>query len=300
MTVLPIRGPSGDCASLESVISTAELNQRPSRAPDYAAENRALVSLAQKMATSPKSILQHLAEVALSLCRAHSAVISLLTEDGKRFYWPAIAGRWTPHLSKDIPRDFGPSVIVLDSNAAALYSHPERHFICLTPLMPAIEEALLIPFYLDGKPVGTVWIIAHDQSCRFDTEDLRVLMSLRDFASAAYALHKADEALRQAKGELPLQVEERTRDLRVQVEETKRAENDLRELTGHLLYVQDEERRHLARELHDGVGQVLAGLSLILAGLKTSRSQDHALIETISEGKAMIDRLVADSERFRI
>jgi hypothetical protein len=67
--------------------STAELIQRPSRLPDYAAENRALVSLAQEMATAPYNILQKLAETALTLCRAHSAGFSLL-EDGdqkKRF-----------------------------------------------------------------------------------------------------------------------------------------------------------------------------------------------------------------------
>ena len=40
--------------SLESVIiSTAELRRRPSRAPDYAAENHVLVALAREMAVAP-------------------------------------------------------------------------------------------------------------------------------------------------------------------------------------------------------------------------------------------------------
>jgi hypothetical protein len=30
-----------------------------------------------------------------------------------------------------------------------------------------------MPFYVDGKAVGTVWVIAHDQSKRFESEDLR-------------------------------------------------------------------------------------------------------------------------------
>ena len=37
------------------MLSTAELSRRPSRPPDYAAENRALIALAQAMATSPDS-----------------------------------------------------------------------------------------------------------------------------------------------------------------------------------------------------------------------------------------------------
>jgi ABC-type transporter Mla MlaB component len=60
------------------MLSTDELLRRPSRPPDYAAENQALVALAQEMATSPEGILQKLADTALSLCRAHSAGLSLL------------------------------------------------------------------------------------------------------------------------------------------------------------------------------------------------------------------------------
>lgn len=70
-----------DIPDLESVISTAELRRRPSRAPDYAAENRAVVALAQEMAVSPNNILQKLVETALTLCHAHSAGISMLDDE---------------------------------------------------------------------------------------------------------------------------------------------------------------------------------------------------------------------------
>lgn len=49
------------------------------------------------------------------------------------------------------------------------------------------------------------------------------------------------------------------------VTEKKRAEAELRELSGRLLRVQDEERRRLARELHDTVAQALAALVLNLS-----------------------------------
>jgi hypothetical protein len=57
-----------------------------------------------ELATSPHQIPQKLAETALTLCRAQSAGISLLDEERKSFYWPAVAGpvglpRWRRHAT---------------------------------------------------------------------------------------------------------------------------------------------------------------------------------------------------------
>jgi hypothetical protein len=93
---------------LEAVITTAELNQRPSRPVDHAAVNSALVTLMQEMVNSPGTILQRLADTALDLCQAHSAGISLLEdEDGRKiFRWHAMAGRYAPYLWGTTPREF--------------------------------------------------------------------------------------------------------------------------------------------------------------------------------------------------
>src|SRR5262249_36799673 len=49
----------------------------------------------------------------------------------------------------------------------------------------------LVPFHAAGKPVGTLWVIAHTLSTKFDTEDQRVLTSLSRFASMAYQVEMA-------------------------------------------------------------------------------------------------------------
>jgi len=104
--------------SLESILYTEELRRRPSRPPDYKKKNRALVALRSAPANSPSTILQRLAETILEVTQSDSSGLSLLTKDdgGKRFNWPAIAGRWKPHARGGTPRDFGPCEDVLDRN----------------------------------------------------------------------------------------------------------------------------------------------------------------------------------------
>ena len=127
---------------LVSMVSTAELSRRSSRLPDYAAENCALVALSKGLATAPDSILQKLADTALTLCRAHSAGFSLLEDgDEKRgFHWRAIAGQWAPHVGGGTPRDFGPCGTVLDRNMPMLCQRPERDFPYLGEVSPRLTR----------------------------------------------------------------------------------------------------------------------------------------------------------------
>lgn len=171
---------------LESILCTEELSQRPARVADYLTENRALLALAQALVESPRTILQSLSDTILALLKADSAGISLLTQDEKRFYWPAIAGKWRSHIGGGTPRESGPCGDVLDCNAPLLFKHFERRYPYLQAATPLAEECLLVPFYVAGKAVGTVWAVLHDTNRRFDAEDLRQLQSLGKFASAAY------------------------------------------------------------------------------------------------------------------
>jgi PAS domain S-box-containing protein len=193
----------GDCGPvpLDAILRTDELWRRPCRAPDHENENRALAKLMQALGEAPQSILQRLAETVLDALNADSAGMSLLTDDGSAFYWAAIAGGWSPHLGGGTPRDFGPCGDVLDHGAPMLFSRWEKRYPYLAEAVPLAEEGLLVPFYVDGKAVGTIWVIAHTTHRRFDAEDLRQLQSLGRFASAAYRTVKlldAQEASRAA------------------------------------------------------------------------------------------------------
>ncbi len=182
---------------LSAVVATSELSRRAPRAPDFEAENRALTALAQTLGASHGSTLQKLADIALDLCNAHSAGITLLETgtDGPVLRWRALAGKLAPNLGATLPRAFSPCGTTLDSNAIQLMSRPVRHFEHIKAWGPEIRETLLIPFHRSGAQAGTLWIAAHDDTRHFDAEDARLLTSLSKFAAAACEVLAASQSL---------------------------------------------------------------------------------------------------------
>ena len=178
---------------LESVIATEELYRRPARPPRYEAESRAMAMLMDVMAQASgqagaDAVLQRLVETAVDLCHAHSAGVSVLEQENGHdiVRWRAAAGAWGHYVGGFMSRDASPCGTVLDRNTPMLMSRPQRHYV-ITGL-PAIVEVLLLPIHSEGRPVGTVWIIAHDETRKFDAEDHRVMTNLSRFAATAYHL----------------------------------------------------------------------------------------------------------------
>jgi hypothetical protein len=168
--------------SLEDVVLNSELAYRSSRSADYQAENEALIALAQIMANSSESILQRLVETALHLCRADTAGISLLEEhNGEEvFRWEALAGVYADRINSRMPRNASPCGTTIDRDATQLMYLAERVFPALKSDPPVIE-ALLIPFHVENRPIGTIWVVAHDERRKFDQEDERIIKNLAQF-----------------------------------------------------------------------------------------------------------------------
>ena len=181
--------------TVDDVLITAELANRPSRTPDYQIENQALGLLAQEMAGNPRNVLQKCAELVMKLCHADSAGISVLEPGGTSdmLRWQAAAGAFAPNLGGTMPPEASPCGTVMERNCVLLFNEAERFFPALQAVEPRIYENLLAPWHVKGKAVGTLWAIKHTADGRFDAEDARVLQSLARFAAAAFQMISALE-----------------------------------------------------------------------------------------------------------
>jgi GAF domain-containing protein len=171
---------------------TAQLSARPARTAAYEAEAGAMLLLAGELERAEGDVLGRLAQVALELCRAQSAGISILEADGTRqiFRWHAIRGAWAHFEGQGLPRDASPCGITVARGQTFLMEQPGLVFPEVAKASPPIAEVLLTPFRILGETVGTVWVIAHDESVRFDAEDARLVERLARFASTAFLLRE--------------------------------------------------------------------------------------------------------------
>ena len=79
------------------------------------------------------------------------------------------------------------------------------------------------------------------------------------------------------------------------ITERVRAEEELQRLSGQLLRLQDEERRRIARDLHDSTGQDLVALATTLSQLHAcTPSSSRKLRKLASQCQALADRCIRD------
>ena len=69
---------------------------------------------------------------------------------------------------------------------------------------------------------------------------------------------------------------------------------ELQKLSQRLLKVQDEERRKLARDLHDSTGQTLAALRISVSFLAEKCKQDPSILAISSEVAGLADQAIEE------
>ncbi|HKD54831.1 MAG TPA: response regulator [Steroidobacteraceae bacterium] len=109
------------------------------------------------------------------------------------------------------------------------------------------------------------------------------------------ALRESEERFRHLAERREAEVLMRTRELEARNRELLSQQERLRELSRRMTQVQDDERRHIARELHDSAGQTLTVLGLKLAELsQLAADSDSPLGDKIAAAGEMMQRLTRD------
>ncbi len=97
-----------------------------------------------------------------------------------------------------------------------------------------------------------------------------------------------ESQLRVSQAELEQRVQERTQEL-------LNASHELRELSARILQAQDEERRRIARELHDGAGQLLAALGMEASNLaRESDRLSSRAASSLSNIESLVRQMTKD------
>lgn len=159
----------------------------------------------------------------------------------------------------------------------------------------------------EGRASDDRWHVRKDGSRFFASG---VVEPLRDASGTLFGFVKIardltdrkrwEDGLKEAHARSEARVEQRTSELAAanvalgaELNERRQAEEQVRGLMRRLITVQEDERRLIARDLHDQLGQQVAGLSLKMDGLHQladDRAALHAAIESVQATLAELDR----------
>ena len=155
------------------------------------------------------------------------------------------------------------------------YIHPDDETIVLRTIREAVRTKSM--FELEHRVRRTDGTLGWTNSRAVPLLNINgEILEWFGAASDVTARKEAEENFRKLAQTLDAEVRARTRELEEQ-------SNQVRELSWRLLTSQDEERRHIARELHDSAGQTLTVLGISLAQLAQKTGRDAPELATEAE-----------------
>jgi PAS domain S-box-containing protein len=118
---------------------------------------------------------------------------------------------------------------------------------------------------------------------------------ISDQVRARVAISESEDRFRKLAETLESEVRIRTRELEERNSEVLEQAQTVQNLSRNLMHVQDEERRHIARELHDSAGQTLTVLGMTLGSLAQLTSNTEAqIVAKIEEAQTTVQQLTQE------
>jgi PAS domain S-box-containing protein len=155
------------------------------------AESRAFAVLGRALATNPDEALQRVAECALTLCHADAAGILQLEGIGNSpvLRWHAVAGETAISAGAVTQPSIAFSHLVRRNELTQIGRNDPRA-ASLPFIDPRTRETMVLPWAVDGAPVGAICITRNIDK-PFDRRDSQRLQILGSYASAAWQVRTA-------------------------------------------------------------------------------------------------------------
>jgi len=236
-----------------------------------------------------RTLMDHtVAAVAVTLGNALCMVLQILPDRRQLQYRAGVGWRGT----------LGGRAIV-DGEAGSLFGHALQsstpliiedlatHGVLHTPRLLAdngvVSGMSVIVSAPDGEAWGLLGVFTRAHR-RFGAEDINFLQAVAHVLAAAIQRETVTDALAAERTKLEERVVQRTRAL-------AGANQRLKQLSGRLIEAQEDERRHIARELHDETGQALTALKMNLEAIQSAIG-DPAVDSRVGESIDILDRLL--------
>jgi signal transduction histidine kinase len=166
----------------------------------------------------------------------------------------------------------------------------------LEPASSYLQWITIIASILVCIGIFITWILSRNITRPLDKLTAAVSLIASGNDSPAVAIDRRDEVgkLARAFNAMTVQVRNAKNDLEKKVIEQEQMNEQLRNLSAHLQNIREQERIHIAREMHDELGQLLTGFKMDVSWLKKRyATDDPAIKEKLTEMESLINDAVS-------